>query len=339
MKILAVESSCDETAAAVVEDGRKIITNIIATSADMHAKTGGVIPEVAARQQIESILPVITQALLETPLSQIDALAVTVGPGLIGSLLVGVETAKTLSYLWNKPLIPVNHLVGHIYANWLTGQKEPKFPCLALVVSGGHTDLVLMTNHTQMDWISGTRDDAAGEAFDKTARLLSLPYPGGPNLSKLAEQYLQTKNLEVEKLTYFPRPLSNENTLDWSFSGLKTAVLKAVQNNVFSDRAELAAQIQEAIVDSLIEKIIVAIDIYKPTSFLLAGGVAANKRLREKFVSKLTTKKRVIDFHVPEIKLCTDNAAYIAGAAYYHNRPISWQKITANPNLKITDVV
>lgn len=339
MKILGIETSCDETAASVIEDGTKIISSVIATSSDMHAKTGGVIPEVAARQQVKSILPVITEAIKDTPLKEIDAIAVTVGPGLIGSLLVGVETAKTLSLVWNKPLIPVNHLIGHIYANWLTENSKPEFPALALVVSGGHTDLILMKSHTDITWISGTRDDAAGEAFDKTARLLNLPYPGGPNLSKLAQQYLETLNPEKEALTYFPRPLANEDTFDWSFSGLKTSVLKAVQNNVFIDQAKLAAEIQEAIVDSLVTKVFGALEMYKPKSFLLAGGVAANNRLREKFVSKLASKSSLTAFHVPDIKLCTDNAAYIAACSFFHNSPKHWSELTANPNLTIVSKV
>ena len=188
MKILGIETSCDETAAAIVEDGTKILSNVVASSVEMHAKTGGVIPEEAARQQVRSILPVVEHALKDAGVKPggINSIAVTVGPGLVGSLLVGIETARTLSLLWGKPLIPVNHLVAHIYANWLTG--EPEFPALALVVSGGHTDLVLMRGHGKIEWIGGTRDDAAGEAFDKCARLLGLSYPGGPSISAEASK-------------------------------------------------------------------------------------------------------------------------------------------------------
>lgn len=366
MKILGIETSCDETAASVIEqlpDGKlKIISNVIATSADMHAKTGGVIPENAAREQIKSIIPVIEEALKngELKIENLDSIAVTVGPGLIGSLLVGVETAKTLSYLWKKPIIPVNHLVGHIYANWLPchterGRSIPQFPALALVVSGGHTDLILIKNHTPEGrvYIGGTRDDAAGEAFDKTARLLGLPYPGGPNLSKEAQKFLD-KNPSA-KLNLFPRPMTNFSAegrspygWDWSFSGLKTAVAREILKNPDFDKEKIAAEVQEAIVDSLVIKSLKAIEKFKPRSFLLAGGVAANKRLREKMKAgtmKLSASRILhgsgklapITFHVPEISLCTDNAAYIAAAAFFVGKKAPWQKISANPELTIAD--
>jgi len=198
MNILGIETSCDETAAAVIKDGTKILSNVVASSADMHAETGGIIPENAARQQIKSIIPVITSVLEKAKIGseEIDVIAVTSGPGLIGSLLVGIETAKTLSLLWDKPIIPANHLSAHIYANWISNKKVPEFPALALVVSGGHTDIVLMKDHGKLEWIGGTRDDAAGEAFDKTARLLGLPYPGGPAISAEAEKYM-TKTLKA----------------------------------------------------------------------------------------------------------------------------------------------
>src|SRR3972149_678274 len=205
MKILGIETSCDETSAAIVENGTNILSNVIATSAEMHAKTGGVIPEQAAREQVRSILPVIDEAIESAKVKpeEIDAIAVTLGPGLIGSLIVGVETAKALSLIWKKPIIPVNHLVAHIYANWLDQEKSPSFPSLALVVSGGHTDLVLMKKHGEIAWIGGTRDDAAGEAFDKCARLLGLPYPGGPAIAEAAMNLkFKIKNL---KLNLFPR--------------------------------------------------------------------------------------------------------------------------------------
>ena len=343
MKILAIETSCDETAAAVIEDGVKILSNIVASSAEMHAKTGGVIPEIAARQQLKSIVPVISEALAEAQVTpeNLDAIAVTVGPGLIGSLLVGVETAKTLSLVWQKPILPVNHLVGHIYANWLEKDVLPEFPCLALVVSGGHTDLVMMESHGKIKWVGGTRDDAAGEAFDKTARLLSLPYPGGPNLSRLAQKYISKHE---EKLEFFPRPIINENNYDWSFSGLKTAVARELQGKRLEekDQEEMAAEVQEAIVDCLVVKTQKAIEDLEPKSFVLAGGVAANNRLREKFGVSLHEKLQV-SFHVPEIPWCTDNGAYIGAAAYFlqkfdpNYRSIPWQEIVANPQLTIED--
>lgn len=335
MKILAIESSCDETAAAIVENGRHVLANSVASSSDIHAKTGGVIPESAARQQVKSIIPVVTAALKESKLNPktIDALAVTYGPGLIGSLLVGVETAKTLSFLWDKPLVPINHLVGHVYANWIEG--TPELPALALVVSGGHTDLILLKDHGKIDWIGGTRDDAAGEAFDKTARLLDLPYPGGPNLSKLADNFLE-ENPKV-KLNFFPRPMHDAPSYDWSFSGLKTAVLREVQSGKNTTKEFIAAQTQEAIVDSLVGKTLRALNEFQPKSFLLAGGVAANRRLREKFALELKSKFEKIAFHVPEPKLCTDNAVYIAAAAYFTFEKLKWEKISPNPELTITD--
>ena len=337
MKILGIETSCDETAAAVVKDGTDILSNIIASSAEIHAKTGGIIPENAARQQIKSIIPVINEAITEAKCTKkdIDSIAVTVGPGLIGSLLVGVETAKTLSHLWQKPIIPVNHLTAHIYANWLEKKKGvlPVFPAISLVVSGGHTDLVIIKKHGDLKWIGGTRDDAAGEAFDKTARLLGLPYPGGPAISAQAEKYLN-KNKQA-KLKMFPRPIIDQNNYDWSFSGLKTAVLRYTQENK-NNKQQIAAEVQEAIVEVLAEKTIKAVIEHKPKSLLLAGGVAANKRLREKFKEEIKSQKIKTKFFVPEPKFCTDNAAYIAGYAFFNHSSTNWQKITANPGLSIT---
>lgn len=331
MKILGIETSCDETAAAIVENGTKILASVVATSAEMHAKTGGVIPEAAARQQVISVLPVIETAFKEAGLSEkdIDLVAVTVGPGLIGSLLVGIETARTLSLLWKKPIIPVNHLVAHIYANWLSG-KNPTFPALALVVSGGHTDLVLMKGHGNLEWIGGTRDDAAGEAFDKCARLLGLPYPGGPSISLEASKY---KNGDLKM---FPRPMLTDKGFDWSFSGLKTAVLRVVEKQRSNiSTPQLAAEVQEAIVEVLVEKTLSAVKKFKPNSLLLAGGVAANSRLKEKFAEEIEKRKLKIDFFVPPPGLCTDNAAYIASSAYFVNSPSELEGLDANPELTI----
>jgi len=339
MKILGIETSCDETAAAVVEDGTKILSNAVATSAEMHAKTGGVIPEEAARQQVRSIIPVIGEALDSAKLSleTIDKIAVTVGPGLIGSLLVGVETAKTLAHLYQKPVIPVNHLLAHIYANWLGG-KIPSFPALALVVSGGHTDLVLISDHGKIEWIGGTRDDAAGEAFDKTARLLGLPYPGGPQISALAEKFRAKNPNHIYEL--FPRPMIREKNFDFSFSGLKTAVIKEVAKTVGQiPKEQLAAEVQEAITDVLVEKTLLAVVKFRPQSLLLAGGVAANLRLREKFESEIKSRGIKIDFFVPPPKLCTDNAAYIAAFAFFNSNPTIWEKIQSNPELTIAGQV
>ncbi len=332
MRILGIETSCDETAAAVVENGTKILSNIIASSAEMHIETGGIIPEQAARQQVRSLVPVIEKAGVKQ--EAIDAIAVTYGPGLIGSLLIGVETAKTLSHLWKKPIIPVNHLVAHIYANWLE-DKKPEFPALALVVSGGHTDLVLMKKHGDIKWIGGTRDDAAGEAFDKTARLLGLPYPGGPAIAAEATKF-KTRNPKF-KLKLFPRPMIDKDNFDFSFSGLKTAVLNKTKAKEKISAEQLSAEVQEAIVDVLVKKSLRAVKKYKPQSFLLAGGVAANKRLREKFKSEIKNQELKVKFFVPKPKFCTDNAAYIASCSHFNYSPIPWRKLTANPQLTISD--
>jgi len=325
MRILGIETSCDETAAAVVENGTKVLTNVVASSVSLHQKTGGIIPEVAAREQLKYILPVIEKSLEK---QKIDALAVTVGPGLIGSLLVGVETVKTLAYLWQKPLIPVNHLQAHLYANWLEG-KKPQFPALGLVISGGHTDLVLLKDHGKIKWLGGTRDDAAGECFDKTARVLDLPYPGGPAIAKLASK----GNPQSYDL---PRPMMNQENFDFSFSGLKTAVINLKMKKKRIKKADMAASIQLAIATVVTEKTLRAAEKYRVKSVLLAGGVAANQVLRQQMEIKINK-----NFHlfVPSPQLCTDNAAYVASGAYFNYQPVSWQKIAADPGLSIeTDV-
>jgi N6-L-threonylcarbamoyladenine synthase len=329
MIILGVETSCDETAAAIVKDGKTVLSSTVASSQELHTKTGGIIPERAAREQINSIIPVIQEALTETNITDIDAIAVTYGPGLIGSLLVGVEAAKTLSLVWNKPIIPVNHLVAHIYANWAGAENPPQFPAFSLVVSGGHTDLVYLKSHGEIEYIGGTRDDAAGEAFDKTARLIGLPYPGGPSISAEANNY---KN---ERLELFPRPMINDDNFDMSFSGLKTAVSTYIKNNSDYNKPQIAAEIQEAIVDTLVSKSKKAIEKYSPKSFLLAGGVSANLRLREKFKDLFSREKYQTKLFIPTAKYSTDNAVMIASAAFYNNNPIPWQDVSANPSLSI----
>jgi N6-L-threonylcarbamoyladenine synthase len=334
MLILGIETSCDETSAAIVKNGKTILSGIVASSAEMHAKTGGIIPEEAARQQVISIIPVLKETFAKAGMSEkdIDLIAVTAGPGLIGSLLVGVETAKTLSFVWDKPIVSVNHLVAHLYANWL--EKEPlEFPALGLVVSGGHTDLVLMQDHGKIKWLGGTRDDAAGEAFDKTARLLSLPYPGGPAISKLAENFVQKNK---RRLDLFPRPMIDTENFEWSFSGLKTAVLNEVKSKKKLNQEAIAAEVQEAIVDVLVEKSMRAIKKIAPRSFLLAGGVAANKALRNAFQRKIEKENLDVDFRVPEPKFCTDNATYIASCAFFNKKTVPWEDVAANPNLEIT---
>ncbi len=339
MKILGIETSCDETAAALIQDGQKMINNVVASSVNLHKKTGGIIPEVAAREQLKYIIPVIEQALgkrINRKQPSIDALAVTVGPGLIGSLLIGVETAKTLAYLWQKPIVSVNHLQAHLYANFLE-QKAPSFPALGLVVSGGHTDLVLIKSHQEIKWLGGTRDDAAGECFDKCARLLGLGYPGGPAISGEAKDFKKEKSS-----ISLPRPMLKTNDFDFSFSGLKTAVLSKVNNlkekNQFNQQIikEFAFEIQEAIVDVLIEKAFKASQKYEIKALLLAGGVTANPRLREKIKNKLGKNYPLF---IPPANLCTDNAASIAACAYFNFQPQPWPKIQADSSLEIEEMI
>lgn len=329
MCILGIETSCDETAAAVVKNGIKILSNVVASSTDLHAKTGGIIPEVAAREQVKWIVPVIEKSIASLKSKDIKAIAVTHGPGLIGSLLVGVETAKTLAYVWKKPIVPINHLQAHLYANWLEG-KTPQFPAIGLVVSGGHTDLVLMKSHGQFKWLGGTRDDAAGECFDKTARVLGLGYPGGPAISRLA----QKGNPNTYDL---PRPMINQKNYDFSFSGLKTAVINLMRKAKKVEKKDLAAGIQQSIVDVLVAKTARAAKKHRVKSVLLAGGVVANQRLREQMKEKLPTLDNQL--FIPATKLCTDNATYVASYAHFNFKPISWQKIEADPSLRIVEVI
>ena len=337
MIILGIETSCDETGAAVLtnNDGRiTILSNIVASSANLQSKYGGVIPEQAAREQIKSIIPVIQEALSQAfpnytlnakPYTLIDAIAVTYGPGLIGSLLVGVETAKSLSVIWGKPLIPINHLLGHFYANWITPQ-QPSFPCIGLLVSGGHTDLVLFTDHGKYQYLGGTRDDAAGECFDKCARLLGLSYPGGPEISKLAEK-------GDANAFSLPRPMMGSKDFDFSFSGLKTAVSHEVKEGV--NKFDLSASIEAAIIDVLVEKTVTAVQKYKVEQVMIAGGVAANQKLVRKLQDTITKLQTKIKLHVPPPSLCTDNGAMIAATAFFTNPTKDPLKIEANPNLSL----
>lgn len=324
VSILGIETSCDETAAAVVINGRRIASSVVASQVDLHAQYGGVFPEVASRAHVEAIGAVVGQALAEagTSVDQVDAIAVTRGPGLVGSLLVGISYAKGLALMTGKPLLGINHLEGHVYSLWLTQPfKDVTFPAVVLIVSGGHTELLLMTDHSQFERLGGTLDDAAGEAFDKVGRILGLPFPGGPNIQKAAEKGLQD--------TFrFPRG-KRDSSYDFSFSGLKTAVLRAVtvqasnktespvsEKNVILKPgvsvADAAASFQEALVDSLVEKTVRAAQEYGATEILMAGGVSANAKLRQEMsrVSKLPVR-------FPPLSLCTDNAAMIAAAAYY----------------------
>ncbi|HYC80028.1 MAG TPA: tRNA (adenosine(37)-N6)-threonylcarbamoyltransferase complex transferase subunit TsaD [Candidatus Binatia bacterium] len=329
--ILAIETSCDETAAAVIKDG-KILSSIIASQADLHSKYGGVVPEVAAREHVPTIIPTIDLALKEAKikLNDIGVVAVTKGPGLATSLHVGIDAAKTLALVLNKPLLPVNHMEAHIYANFV--EPETDFPALILIVSGGHTLLVLMKKHGQYEILGETMDDAAGEAFDKTAKLLGLGYPGGPQISKYAVDGNTTA-------FNFPRPMIKSNNLDFSFSGLKTAVLYEVQKHPKIDKKlkqDIAASVQVAIVETLIRKLEQAAKKYKPKTLMLGGGVAANKMLREEFL-KLANKLNV-NYSIPPLVYCTDNAAMIGLAAYYRikNKKARFAKdFGAEPNLPL----
>ncbi|TSC95725.1 MAG: tRNA N6-adenosine threonylcarbamoyltransferase [Parcubacteria group bacterium Athens1014_10] len=377
MIILAIETSCDETALCLLEAKNgsfNILSNLVSSQTNIHRKYGGIVPEVAARKHLEIIIPLIEKSLKNLPKNlKIDYLAVTNGPGLITSLLVGVETAKTLSYVWQKPLIAVNHLEGHIYANWLTDRgdgkprdgvilfahprdcfvasaeaprndkekvitprndKNVKFPALCLVVSGGHTELVLMKNHLKYQKIGQTLDDAAGECFDKVAKLLNIGYPGGPIISKLAESGNPYKyNL--------PRPMSKTKNYNFSFSGLKTAALyqsRKIKSKPKNFLEDFCASFQQAVVDVLIEKTIRAAKEYKVKSIILGGGVVANKKLREDLKKQTAINLPEVNLFIPELKFCTDNAAMIGAAAYFHiaKKDFSdWQKIKTDPNLEL----
>jgi N6-L-threonylcarbamoyladenine synthase len=308
MKILGIETSCDETAAAVVEDGDKILSNQIASQVEIHARYGGIVPEVASRQHILSIIPIIEQAMAEAKADwdDLDGIAVTMGPGLAGSLLVGVNMAKSVALARRLPVTGVNHLEGHIYANWLTGHRvesAPTFPLMCLIVSGGHSDLVVMKGHGDYVVLGRTRDDAAGEAFDKAARILGLGYPGGPAVEKAAK----------DSTTSLPLPRAwLKGTSDFSFSGVKTALLRLVERGEVSSPADAAASFQEAVVDTLVTKTVAATTEHRVKQILLAGGVASNKRLRSRLVKDSPTPVLI-----PEPVLCTDNAAMIAACGYY----------------------
>jgi N6-L-threonylcarbamoyladenine synthase len=307
MKILGIESSCDETAAAVVEDGNRILSSEIASQVEIHARYGGVVPEVASRQHILSIIPVIQKAMEDAKAgwNDIDGIAVTVGPGLAGSLLVGASVAKALAGVKGLPLMGINHLEGHLYANWL-GETEPVFPLLCLIVSGGHSDLVLMRGHGDYTMLGRTRDDAAGEAFDKAARILGLGYPGGPAIDRAAENGKPCIDLPHSWI---------KGTNDFSFSGIKTYLQKLNEEGKINkdDIADLAASFQKAVVDVLVGKTIEAALQNDVRQILLSGGVAANRMLRRRM-----TEKSHIPVLIPKPVLCTDNAAMVASCGYFH---------------------
>lgn len=353
MKILGIESSCDETAAAVVENGERLLSNVVQSQIDIHAQYGGVVPEVAARSHVEVINPVVAEALDQANCSwdDIDAIAVTYAPGLSGSLLVGALTAKTISQLFDKPLYAIHHVEAHVYANFITQQadhlqltlpsRQPTFPLLALIVSGGHTQLVLFKGHGEYTLLGQTRDDAVGEAFDKVAKIIGLPYPGGPSIAKAALQGNPQKyKLPKAKLS---------QPYDFSFSGLKTAVLRAVQEEVGKDftfpshklpellndviRNDFAASFQYTAVKTLVDITEKAFNEHTPASVVIAGGVAANQELRRQLKERLP-----IAVEYAPIQLCTDNAAMIATLAYYqaqHRPPDDALNLDIQPSLSM----
>jgi len=307
-KILGIETSCDETAAAVVEDGSRIISDVVSSQIDIHARYGGVVPEVASRQHLLTIIPVVSQAMTEISWQDINGIAVTFGPGLAGSLLVGVNVAKAIALAKKLPITGVNHLEAHIYANWLDSSPpgengRVKFPCLCLVVSGGHSDLVMMKGHGQFEKLGRTRDDAAGEAFDKAARILGLGYPGGPAIEQAARSGIPCLPL--------PRAWLKESH-DFSFSGLKTALWHLVHKGGVSV-ADVAASFQLAVVDVLVAKTIEAAKQLEVEQILLSGGVAANKMLTQHLLANSP-----VPVLIPPPHLCTDNAAMVAACGYYH---------------------
>lgn len=307
--ILAIESSCDETAVAIIENTNQVLANVVATQIDVHKEFGGVIPEVASRIHVENISMVIAEALKKAnkQVSDMDAIAVTQGPGLIGSLHVGVQAAKTLAWSFHKPLVPVHHICGHIYANALV--KDLTYPMLALVVSGGHTELVYLKAEYEFEILGTTQDDAVGEAYDKVARVMGLPYPGGPQIDRLAKA-----GKPVYKL---PHP-KTAGELDYSFSGLKSGVLQFIDRCKRKGEAyvpaDLAASFQETALDELLNKLKIAIDKKQPAQVVLAGGVAANSRLRERLTKLMEETYPDIDYIIPPLSCCTDNAAMIGVA-------------------------
>jgi len=322
VKILAIESSCDETSVSIIENGNKEINTVVLSQMDIHKDFGGVVPEIASRNHVQNITMVIDECTKNK--KDFDAVAVTYGPGLIGSLLIGVEAAKTMSFIYDKPLIPVNHMAGHIYANNLFNKM--KFPLIALVVSGGHTELIYMKDHYEFEKIGSTLDDAVGESYDKVARVLGLEYPGGPIVDKRAL---------LGKITYeLPYPL-NDNTYNFSFSGLKSAVINLVHNEKQKGNDirvdDLCATFQDRVVTILVKKTLKAVKEYGVTNLLLAGGVAANSGLRE--VLEKETKN--INLLVPPIKYCTDNAAMIGAAAYYAYQKGIVSDLTLNANATV----
>ena len=321
--ILGIESSCDETSVSIVKNGNEEIATVILSQMDTHANYGGVVPEIASRMHVENITIVVEECLKKAnmKMDDITAIAVTYGPGLIGCLLIGVETAATLSYIYDKPLIPVHHIAGHIYANNLI--HDMKFPLISLVISGGHTELILMKDHYSFKKIGGTLDDAVGECYDKVARVIGVPYPGGPLVDKLAHEGSDTYSL--------PLPL-DDNSYNFSFSGIKSAVINLAHNEEQRGntirKEDIACSFQNRCVEILAKKTMRALKEYNVKNLIIAGGVSANSGIRERFKSEC--EKENINLTIPNIKYCTDNAAMIAAAGYYAYK----KGITAGIDLK-----
>ena len=334
MKILAIESSCDETAAAIIENGNQILSNVVATQIDVHKKYGGVIPEVASRIHVENITMVIQECLekADCTVDDVDAIAITQGPGLVGSLHVGVQAAKTLAWAFNKPLVPVHHIAGHIYANALVA--DLKFPLMALVVSGGHTELVYMKDEWSFEVIGTTQDDAIGEAFDKVGRVLDLPYPGGVYIDRLAK--------EGKNIYKLPKP-KPENELDFSFSGLKSGVLQFIKrcerNGETFTKEDLACSFQETAIACLMERCDLALERYQPKQIVCAGGVAANSCLRQRIQELVSSKYPQVECIIPPLSCCTDNAAMIgvAGSVAYRHGLRADMSLTATPSMDLEE--
>lgn len=333
--ILGIESSCDETAVSVVRNGKEMLSNVVASQIESHKRFGGVVPEIASRHHVEQITIVLEESLEQAgvTMADIDAIAVTEGPGLVGALLIGVNAAKTLAFIHNKPLIGVHHIAGHIYANRF--ETEMQFPLLSLVVSGGHTELVIMREHGRFDIIGETRDDAAGEAYDKVARTLGLTYPGGVQIDKLAAT--------GEDSFHFPRAMMDDASYDFSFSGLKSSFINTVHNlrqkEMALNEADLAASFQASVVDVLVAKTIRAAKEYDVKQLLLAGGVAANRGLRERLTEQVASELPDVTLIIPPLSLCGDNAAMIAaaGTIMYEQGVFSDLAMNANPGLLFED--
>jgi N6-L-threonylcarbamoyladenine synthase len=328
MLVLGIESSCDETSVAVVKDGREILSNIIDTQIPIHEKYGGVVPEIASRNHIEAITRVTKKALEEANIEfkDIDVIAPTYGPGLVGALLVGLSYGKALSYALNKPLVGVNHIQGHIAANYITyPELEPPFLCV--LISGGNTQIINVKDYTEFEVLGKTRDDAIGEAFDKVARVVGLGYPGGPKVDKLAKEGMP--NIKLPK-THF------ENSLDFSFSGIKTAVINTNHNTPNINKADLCASFEKTVTEVLIENISKAIEQTGATKVAIAGGVSANSYIRNAFL-QLPNIYKDLKVYMPDMKLCTDNAGMIASAGYYNyiNGKTNELNLNAIPNLKL----